>query len=117
MKPSFKKKNNNSKNKTIPSKLFFPLPAILKGKKNLAWWCMPLISALRRERQADLSDLGQPGMQYEFQDSHSYTRKSYLEKEKINKQTIKVKVENRFEGGSWEELTNISEEINRLFFS
>lgn len=40
-----------------------------------------------------------------------------LKRKKINKQKIKVKVENRFEGGSWEELTNISEEINRLFFS
>jgi hypothetical protein len=33
------------------------------------WWCMPLIPALGRQRQSDLSVQGQPGLQNEFQDS------------------------------------------------
>jgi hypothetical protein len=37
------------------------------------WWCMPLIPALERQRQADL-------LQSEFQDSQSYTEKPCLEK-------------------------------------
>jgi hypothetical protein len=44
-----------------------------------AWWCMPLIPALRGQRQSDLWVLGQPGLQSEFQDSQVYTEKPCLE--------------------------------------
>jgi hypothetical protein len=59
------------------------------------WWHMPLIPALRRQKQADFWVQGQPGLQNEFQDSHSYTEKLCLEKQKqktkkqTNKQTNK----------------------------
>jgi hypothetical protein len=46
------------------------------------WWCMPLIPALRRQRQADFWVRGQPGLQSEFQDSQSYTEKPRLKKQK-----------------------------------
>jgi hypothetical protein len=47
---------------------------------------MPLISALGRQRQADvLSFWGQPGLQSEFQDSQGYTEKPC----RGNKQTDK----------------------------
>jgi hypothetical protein len=44
------------------------------------WWHMPLIPALRRQRQADFWVRGQPGLQSEFQDSQDYTEKPRLEK-------------------------------------
>ena len=37
-----------------------------------AWWCMPLIPALRRQRQLDFWVLCQPGLHSEFQDSQGY---------------------------------------------
>jgi hypothetical protein len=40
---------------------------------------MPLIPALGRQRQADFSVRGQPGLQSEFQDSQGYTEKPCLE--------------------------------------
>jgi hypothetical protein len=46
---------------------------------------MPLIPALRRQRQADFWDRGQPGLQSEFQDSQGYTEKPWLEKKECNK--------------------------------
>jgi hypothetical protein len=49
-----------------------------------AWWCTPLIPALRRQRQADFCVRGQPGLQSEFQDSQVYTEKPCLRK--TNKQ-------------------------------
>ena len=51
---------------------------------------MPLIPALRRQRQADFWIGGQPGLQSEFQDSQGYTEKPCLEKP--NKQTKKKRV-------------------------
>jgi hypothetical protein len=39
---------------------------------------MSLISALRRQRQADLRVPGQPGLPSEFQDSQGYTEKPCL---------------------------------------
>ena len=51
------------------------------------WWCMPLIPALGRQRQADFWVQGQPGLQSEFQDSQGYTEKSCLEKPKPTNQT------------------------------
>jgi hypothetical protein len=45
----------------------------------------PLIPALGRQRQADFSVRGQPGLQSEFQDSQDYTEKPCLEKQ-TNKQ-------------------------------
>jgi hypothetical protein len=41
---------------------------------------MPLITALRRQRQVDLEVQGQPGLQSEFQDSQGYTEKPCLRK-------------------------------------
>jgi hypothetical protein len=38
-------------------------------------WHMPLISAPRRQRQADLQVQGQPGLQRKFQDSQDDTNK------------------------------------------
>jgi hypothetical protein len=45
-----------------------------------AWWHMPLIPALERQRQVDFWVRGQPGLQSEFQDSQGYTEKPCLEK-------------------------------------
>jgi hypothetical protein len=56
---------------------------------------MPLIPALRRQRQVDFWVQDQPGLQSEFQDSQGYTKKPCLEKQnktkqnKTNKQTKK----------------------------
>jgi hypothetical protein len=47
------------------------------------WWCMPLIPALGRQRQADFWVLGQPGLQSEFQDSQGYKEKPCLKKTKL----------------------------------
>ena len=44
-----------------------------------AWWRMPLIPALGRQRQVDFWVWGQPGLQSEFQDSQGYTQKPCLE--------------------------------------
>jgi hypothetical protein len=49
---------------------------------------MPLILALRRQRQAALWVQGQPGLQSEFQDSQGHTEKLCLEK-KTNKKDFK----------------------------
>jgi hypothetical protein len=54
-------------------------------KSGRAWWRMPLIPALGRQRQADFLVRGQPGLQSEFQDSQGYTEKPCLEKQKQNK--------------------------------
>jgi hypothetical protein len=45
-----------------------------------AWWHMPLIPALGRQRQVHFWVRGQPGLQSEFQDSQGYTEKPCLEK-------------------------------------
>jgi hypothetical protein len=60
----------------------------LKFKQNArqAWWCMPLIPALGRQRQVDFWVRGQPRLQSEFQDSQGYAEKPCL---KTNKQTNK----------------------------
>jgi hypothetical protein len=50
---------------------------------------MPLIPALRRQRQADFWVWGQPGPQRELQDSKGYTEKPCLEKKKQNKTNTK----------------------------
>jgi hypothetical protein len=50
-----------------------------------AWWRTPLIPALRRQRQADFSVQGQPGLQSEFQNSQGYTEKPCLENQKTKK--------------------------------
>jgi hypothetical protein len=47
-----------------------------------AWWCMPLILALGRQKQADFWVRGQPGLQSEFQDRQGYTEKPCLGKKK-----------------------------------
>jgi hypothetical protein len=43
-----------------------------------AWWCTPLIPALRRQRQVDFWIRGQPGLQSEFWDSQGYIEKPCL---------------------------------------
>jgi hypothetical protein len=52
-----------------------------------AWWRMPLIPALgrQRQRQVDFWVRGHPGLQHEFQDSQGYTEKPCLKNK--NKQT------------------------------
>jgi hypothetical protein len=52
---------------------------------------MPLIPALRRQRQVDFWVQGQPGLQSEFQESQGYTEKPCLEKPKKQKQNQKWK--------------------------
>jgi hypothetical protein len=58
------------------------LPGENKITTSLAWWCMPLIPAFRRQRQADFWVWGQLGLQCEFQNSQGYTEKPCLEKQK-----------------------------------
>ena len=45
------------------------------------WWCMPLITALGRQRQPDLWVRSQPGLHSELQDSQGYTEKPILGRE------------------------------------
>ena len=58
----------------------------IRNQVSRAWWRMPLIPALGRQRQADFWVRGQPGLQSEFQDSQGYTEKPCLEKQKTTKQ-------------------------------
>ena len=61
----------------------------IKIKHSQAWWHIPLIPALGRQRQVDFWVRGQPGLQSEFQDSHGYTDKPCFkkqDKQKTNKQ-------------------------------
>ena len=53
---------------------------------------MPLIPALRRQRQADLWVQCQSGLQSEFQDSQGYTEKPWLEKQKQKQKKQKPSV-------------------------
>jgi hypothetical protein len=46
---------------------------------------MPVIEALREQRQEDLCVQGHPGLQSELQDSQSYTEKPSLKKTKQNR--------------------------------
>jgi hypothetical protein len=62
------------------------LIGILKTIKGRAWWHMPLIPALGRQRQAGFWVQGQPGLQSEFQDIQGYTENSCLEKTKNKEQ-------------------------------
>jgi hypothetical protein len=45
---------------------------LLNTAVSQVWWLMPLIPALRRQRQANLWVWGQPGLQSVFQDSQGY---------------------------------------------
>jgi hypothetical protein len=54
-----------------------------------------LIPALGRQRQADFSVRGQPGLQSEFQDSQAYTEKPCLEKNKKQKKQQQQKKTNQ----------------------
>jgi hypothetical protein len=51
---------------------------------------MPLIPALRRQRQVDFWVRGQPVLQSEFQDSQGYTEKPCLKKKKKKKKKIRL---------------------------
>ena len=61
---------------------------------NWAWWHMPLILALGRQRQADFWVQGQPGLQSEFQGSQGYTEKPCLEKNQTKTKQNKNKIKN-----------------------
>jgi hypothetical protein len=65
------------------------------GKKRIkaGWWCIPLIPALKRQRQADIWVRGQPGLQSEFQDSQGYTEKPYLKKKQNKNKKIKFDIQ------------------------
>jgi hypothetical protein len=65
----------------------------MKWSSSRAWWGMPLIPALGRQRQVDFWVWGQPGLQNEFQDSQGYTEKPCLGKQ-TNKQTQTNKQKN-----------------------
>jgi hypothetical protein len=52
-----------------------------------AWWPIPLIPALGRQRQADFWVWGQPGLQSEFQDRETLSQKT--KNKQTNKQTNK----------------------------
>jgi hypothetical protein len=60
-----------------------------------AWWHMPLIPALGRQRQVDFWVQGQPGLQSEFQDSQGYTEKPCLEKPKTKREREREKERER----------------------
>jgi hypothetical protein len=62
------------------------LLSLKKQEGGWAWWRIPLIPALGRQRQADFWVRGQPGLQSEFQDSQGYTKKPVLKKQKTKKQ-------------------------------
>jgi hypothetical protein len=55
----------------------YPFKTSIPGQ---VWWHMPLIPALRRQRQVGFWVRDQPGLQSEFQDSQGYTEKPCLEK-------------------------------------
>ena len=59
---------------------------------------MPLISALRRQRQVNFRVQGQPGLQSEFQNSQGYTEKPCLEKPKKQNKTKKKRMGSGMEG-------------------
>jgi hypothetical protein len=69
---------------------------------------MPLIPALRRQRQVDFWVRGQPGLQGEFQDSQSYTEKPCLEKPNQKKKKKKKEGTERWLSGpapAWQHTT------------
>jgi hypothetical protein len=58
---------------------------------------MPLIPALRRQRQVDFLVQGQSGLQSEFQDSQGYTEKHCLQKQNKTKIIFRFILFNMFE--------------------
>jgi hypothetical protein len=66
----------------------FLMLSILNYMQSWAWWRIPLIPELerQRQRQADFWVWGQPGLQSEFQDSQGFTEKPCLKKPKTKKQ-------------------------------
>ena len=83
-----------------------------------AWWYMPLIPALGRQRQADFWVRGQPGLQSEFQDSQGYTEKPSLEKQNKTKQnkTNKQKNQNQNQKQSHKETKGLKLEPQIWYF-
>lgn len=47
-------------------------------KSSRAWWCIPLILVLRRQRQAQIWIQDQPGPMYHTEDNQGYTVRPYL---------------------------------------
>jgi hypothetical protein len=66
-----------------------------KRTESWAWWCMPLIPVLGRQRQVDFWVRGQPGLQSEFQDSQGYTEKPCLKIKKQKQQQQQKKKERK----------------------
>jgi hypothetical protein len=74
---------------------WYPNNPIKKWGTSWAWWCMPLIPALGRQRQADFWVRGQPGLQSELQDSQGYLYRETLSwKTKQKKRGVQSKTEN-----------------------
>ena len=67
----------------------------VKKKQARQWWCMPVIAALGKQRQADFCARGQPDLQSEFQDSQDPTEKPCLEKNNNKKKNKKKKKKKR----------------------
>jgi hypothetical protein len=59
------------------------------------WWCMPLIPAPGRQRQADFRVRGQSGLQSEFQDNQDYSEKPCLKKKKKPKNKKQKQKQNK----------------------
>jgi hypothetical protein len=62
-----------------------------------AWWCMPLILALMRQRQADFWVRGQPSLQSELQDNLGDAEKPCLKKKKKKKKKKQKKQQKKNE--------------------
>jgi hypothetical protein len=75
-----------------------------KSRWGWAWWRMPLIPALGRQRQPDFWVQVQPGIQSEFQDSQGYTEKPCLGKKKKKKARHRhggTHLWSKHKGGRW----------------
>lgn len=59
--------------------------------KKWAWWCMPLTTTLGTQRQADLWDQGQPGLQVSSRTARAPRRNSASNNNKSSKKYLRQK--------------------------